>query len=56
MQSFTFTITDPDDAARFEAEISRGLRIYTRDEAGSVRKAYQVTSITTTKSLGRESR
>ena len=51
MQSFAFTIADPEDAARFEAEISRDPRVYTRDESGSVRKAYEVSSITTTKSL-----
>ena len=26
MQSFAFTIADPEDAARFEAEISRDLK------------------------------
>lgn len=55
MQSFAFTIADPEDAARFEAAISRDPRIYTRDEVGSVRKAYEVTSVTTTKSLGDKS-
>lgn len=55
MQSFAFTIAGPEDAARFEAEISRDAGIYTRDEAPSVRKAYEVTSVTRTKSLGNES-
>jgi hypothetical protein len=55
MQSFAFTTADPEIAARFEAEISRDPRIYTRDEAHSVRKAYEVTSVTTTKSPGNES-
>jgi hypothetical protein len=49
MQSLAFTIADAEDAARFEAGISRAPRICTRD------KAYEVTSVTTTKSLGNES-
>ena len=55
MQSFAFTIADPEDAARVEAEISRDPKIYTRNEARNVRKAYQVTPVTPTKSPGNES-
>jgi len=39
-------IADPAAAARFIVEVSRSHRMYSRNEAGSVGPAVQITSIT----------
>jgi len=39
-------IADPSAAARFIADVSRSHRIYSRNEAGSVGPAVEITSIT----------
>lgn len=49
MQRFTFTITDPAEAARFEADLRQAPKVYTRDGAGSMHRRFDLTEISSTK-------